>query len=336
MDYKTKRTVLSSSVIISSFIVCLVCVIVLINALAPTIEELPGNTETPATATPTVSVTTPPAATTPPATSNMTPTQTYHNSPYTTAPQTTKTPDVTISVTSEPPAPTDTVDKAELIAFDAKLTAFTGSTATYTVTMTFNTTGTVKMVAVNSDRMLTSADITPNFIRSAINGINRDILSTPQSLTSGVANANTSLTLMIETGLKPVDFFVIIDTDVENGLMSESIMRQNQGSFIPTIVSSTTPTIDNDGYLVFDVILSQDATVCVQLKKGDESLGTLSEPTTDGKVSFITEYDETYAGASLIAYLQYNGVIGSDRTLLSTIPADIGGESYSGEGTEST
>lgn len=323
MDYKTKRTVFSSSVIISSLIVCLVCAVVLVNAFSNNGSPSSLQTPTPADNTPSATASATAPVTTPPVvTSNATPTQTYHNSPYTTGPQNTSTPNVTISVT-ETPQVTDTpvsVD-ATLLYFNTKLVSFNDSTATYEVTLRFNAAGTVRMVAVNSNRNLTTTDITPTFIRNAINGANRNYLSTQNSVVSGVADANTNLTLQIEAGLDPVDFFVIIDTDVENGLMSNSVMQKYQGAYIPTIESFTTPVLSG-GNLIFDVTLTQDARIYVQLKAG--ATKTLYQDTTEKKASFSIPYDAAYAGGSLVAYVQYNGInSASVTTLLDVLPDSV-------------
>lgn len=322
MDQKTKRTVFSSAVLISSFIACLICVIILVNTLGTGADSLPENTAKPENTTPAIIITTPPAGTTPPkATPSATPTQTYQNATYSTAPQTTKTPEVTMSVTTEPPPPTDSYDHAELLSFEVKLVSFTDTAATYDLTMTFNASGKVQLLAINSERKLTGKDINPNFIRNTIAyGANRNMLSTPSSFTTNVATANIPLTVRITTALKPVDYFIIIDTDVENGLMAESIVKKECGDTIPTILGATTPTLDEEGYLTFEVTLSKDAKVFVQL--GENSQGTLAEQTTDGKVSFKLEYQDAYAGLPLIAYLEYNGVRG-DQVRLPNIPQDL-------------
>lgn len=318
MDYKTKRTVLSSSVIISSLVICLVCVVVVANAFGGTGDTPSLNTPEPADGTPSATVSTAAPVTTPPVvTSGATPTQTYHNSPYTTGPQGTQTPDVTISVTETPQVTEQPITAdATLTYFNTKLIAFNDSTATYTITMGFNAAGTVRVVAVDSNRNLTTTDINPNFIRSAVNGANRNYLSTPNSVVSGVAEANTNLTLQIETGLNPVDFFLILDTDVENGLMSNSIVQKYQGSYVPTIESFTTPVVSGTD-LVFDVVLTQDATVYVQVNGN-----TLKQDTTGKKASFSIPYDASYAGGSLEAYIEYKGIkSASVRTLMDVLPS---------------
>lgn len=346
MDYKTRRTVLSSSVMIVSVIICLVCAVVIVNAFREPGENPVVNTPTLVDNTPSAAPSTAAPVTTPPVvTSSATPTQTYHNSPYTTAPQNTKVPDVTISVT-ETPQVTETpiTEDAKLTYFNTKLIAFNDSTATYEITMGFNAGGTVRMVAVDSNRNLTTADINPNFIRGAVNGANRNYLSTPNSVVSGVAEANTNLTVQIETGLEPVDFFVIVDTDVENGLMSNSLVQKYQGSYVPTIESSTTPVV-SDGKLFFDVMLTQDAIVYVQMK-GSGSSQTLYQETLDKKASFAIPYDDAYVGGSLVAYIQYKGINSSSvRTLMNVLPDNVqtpdipdetGNPDEPGENTENT
>lgn len=328
MDYKTKRTVLSSSVIISSVIICLVCSVVLVNAFSAASGNQPLNTPTPADTPSAQPATAAPVTTPPVAASSATPTQTYHNAPYTTAPQNTDAPNVTISVTETPPVTEAPVSvDAALTYFSTRLIAFDDSTATYELTLGFNAGGKVSILAVDSARGLTATDVNPNTIRNVVSGSSWEFLSTPQSVTSGVATANTNLTLTIRTGLNLVDFFIIIDTDVENGLMANTIVQKSQGFDLPTIAEYTTPTV-KDGYLAFDVILTKDlpagATVRVSLPDG-----TLVETATDRKASFSTQYKEGYAGASLRAYIQCQNV---DSTSAVTLPAIVIEDAGSGTG----
>lgn len=317
MDYKTKRTVLSSAVLVSSLIVCLVCSVVLMNTLGDGRQSLPENTEAPTTATPTLSVSVPPVTTAPTTTSNATPTQTYENPPYTTGAQTTKTPDVTISVTTPPPVTEEPiVGDPSLTYFQTKLRSFNSTSAVYEVTLRFNAGGHVKLVAINSSYGFSTGDINPAFVRDVINGKYREYLSTPYSFTSNIATENTNLTLTIQTGLEPVDFFVIIDTDPENGLMGESVVQKNQGFLLPAISSCTTPTV-KDGRLTFDIQLTGDLPEGAKVQVTYAG-GTMESTTTNGKATFVAEYNEQFSNGSMTARIYCQGVAGSD---VITLPA---------------
>lgn len=319
MDHKQRRKVLSGAVIISSFIIAVVCLAIIANAMPDTVTgptEGPSSSITPGNSQPAA---TPENQTSFSAgtTSDRTPTMTYDNSTYSTNEFNTSKPSNSLSIATETPVVTPDRSDAKLNRCNVGLVSFDGTTAEYEITMNFSKAGNAKIVAVNSDRQFTDSDGSPDFIRNVISTGDVTYISTNQAYASKNVTANTDYKFRIVTTHEKFDLFICLDGSSPEEYMEKSIVIRDMGG-ICKIISHSTPEIDTDGRLNFTVTASGHTQIVVKFIRDGVVVRNHTAETVSNTAQFSIEDGSIYTDCSIEAYIMVNNIVGSERYLIST------------------
>ena len=243
MDYKQKRKVITGAVTGSSFLVALICAFVVSNAAAAPRQPIP-QPPTPAPEDPGILGTPTPGVTPTPRpdrTGDQPATNPGYIGPNYNTPANDGTPSQTTPEPTEPPhiqPGVTTMPTVNLVSFD-------GVNATYSITMSFNKTGTVRLII----------DFTQGLGNMTVDSIRSTVTSTgdfgAQSHRILNVTANTPVTFNVTTThTGTFDLLIILDGAREDDRHTQAqgpIILRNRGgvtvaSPTPTPTPSPTPT----------------------------------------------------------------------------------------------
>jgi len=313
MEQKSKRKLIIL-VFAFSMLISLIFSVVFANSLpAEPIEPIPTINVIMPSATPV------PSGEVPDKTHNVKPSNIIHSNPPYSKDYSTKWPSMTSSIVT----PTPVFEDGILNNYSVKLVSFDEDIATYEVTVNFNKDGAVKMIATESDRKLTEADMSPEYIRTNIfQNKEYTFLSSPQSWAEGNVKANKESVFTLVTAVNDrVDLFFIIDGEHELDRMVGTIKRSNQGGIPEIKESSIFPnsniTVNELGQIKFDVETTMETKIKVNIVKSGNLLYSTIKDTNALKASITIDNASEYENASIEVCIVHKDVTSTNKWIIT-------------------